>query len=282
MTSPKFANDTGPERFYEIDGRKYLSVTNTINILSKPALVPWASKMVAEAMMETDWRMVFDDIMEDKWQVWGEKSDKDPPERSLKAWERATKEEVRKRFSRIPKDYTNRTALFGSAVHWLAEHYLTFEANKDAQSKFEWFMRELGDESLRPKAMSSLEQFREWLERENVQVLEQEITLLNEYHGYAGTCDLLCHIGGRPEVWILDIKTSEKGPYKEAALQMAAYANATHVVRDDGSVVEFDYCPERAGVIKLNHDKCELHEMDIDRQTFDAFLACLELKRWRG
>lgn len=54
MTQPKFAlPETEYGRWYEIDGQKYVSVTNVIEATdSKPFLIPWACKM---AVQHNDW-----------------------------------------------------------------------------------------------------------------------------------------------------------------------------------------------------------------------------------
>ncbi len=38
--------------FYYLDGRRYVSVTTVLQALAKPALVPWAARTVAEAVLE--------------------------------------------------------------------------------------------------------------------------------------------------------------------------------------------------------------------------------------
>lgn len=51
MTKPKLALQTDRGRFYRhgnYPDRKFISVTTALKVLDKPALVPWAAKMVAE------------------------------------------------------------------------------------------------------------------------------------------------------------------------------------------------------------------------------------------
>jgi hypothetical protein len=40
--------DTLDQRFYEVDDIKLPSVTSILKVISKPALVPWASKMAVQ------------------------------------------------------------------------------------------------------------------------------------------------------------------------------------------------------------------------------------------
>lgn len=38
--------------WYHLDGRKYVSVTTVLGALAKPALIPWAARTAAEAVLE--------------------------------------------------------------------------------------------------------------------------------------------------------------------------------------------------------------------------------------
>ncbi len=50
MTTPKFSIATESGRYYDIDGRKYRSITNIIGATeSKPFLITWAAKLAAES-----------------------------------------------------------------------------------------------------------------------------------------------------------------------------------------------------------------------------------------
>lgn len=47
MTQPKDARQDGDNRIYRWKDEDYVSVTTVLNVLNKPALVPWAAKMSA-------------------------------------------------------------------------------------------------------------------------------------------------------------------------------------------------------------------------------------------
>ena len=52
MTNPLGSVATSDGRYYERNGERFLSVTNIIDkAMSKPALVPWAVKLCAEAAL---------------------------------------------------------------------------------------------------------------------------------------------------------------------------------------------------------------------------------------
>lgn len=38
--------------WYHLDGKRYVSVTTVLQALAKPALVPWAARTAAEAVLE--------------------------------------------------------------------------------------------------------------------------------------------------------------------------------------------------------------------------------------
>ena len=61
MTSPKHAQATDRGRYYThpVTGQQLVSVTNVLGqSMAKPALVPWAAKMTAEAAWDALPRMV--------------------------------------------------------------------------------------------------------------------------------------------------------------------------------------------------------------------------------
>jgi hypothetical protein len=72
-----------------------------------------------------------------------------------------------------------------------------------------------------------------FLDRWRVEPILTERPVGNRRWWYAGTPDLVATAAG--DSWLLDIKTSAKGVYGEAALQLAAYANAEFYVAPDGA-----------------------------------------------
>lgn len=69
-----------------------------------------------------------------------------------------------------------------------------------------------------------------WLEAEP-EVIQTEFIVASERYSYAGRCDLRCRLDGRELLvdlktvakWSLDKKGNRRPPYKENALQLAAY-----------------------------------------------------------
>jgi hypothetical protein len=116
---------------------------------------------------------------------------------------------------------------------------------------------------------------------------------------YAGTMDLLCEIDGR--MAILDAK-SGKSIHEDAALQLAAYANADFIVPDpnhpgavqvtpnrgrryytwEGPVADEIPMPEvKDGyVLHLRDDGWQLVHVPITDELYEMFLSLFSVERW--
>lgn len=112
--------------------------------------------------------------------------------------------------------------------------------------------------------------FRRFLAVCQPKVLYPEATVFSLRHGYAGTTDLICEMGG--ETWILDFKTS-KAVYYEYHLQTAAYKHCELMKTDDGRIVTK---PEvhQTGVVLLRQDGT--YEFTQTQGDFELFLHLLE------
>ncbi|GAG98683.1 unnamed protein product, partial [marine sediment metagenome] len=62
-----------------------------------------------------------------------------------------------------------------------------------------------------------------WVETHKPKPLRSEVEVHSDKWGYAGRCDLICHIND--EIWLIDFKTG-KNIYKEVGLQLVAYKEA--------------------------------------------------------
>lgn len=65
--------------------------------------------------------------------------------------------------------------------------------------------------------------FRDWVSHHNVEVVENERTVISKKYGYAGTLDILARVNGK--LMIVDVKTG-KDLYPEVKLQTSAYRQA--------------------------------------------------------
>jgi hypothetical protein len=115
----------------------------------------------------------------------------------------------------------------------------------------------------------------EWQPRE----LLVEAPIANVTWRYCGTLDFLGDLADNAR-WLLDLKTTRSGVYRESALQISAYRNAEWYV-DAGGVVRPMLEVERCGVVWLKADRTyELVEVDASPATFRVFLAAHLIARF--
>jgi len=110
----------------------------------------------------------------------------------------------------------------------------------------------------------------------DIDVIGYERTVVNTELEYAGSYDLLCRIGD--ETWLLDWKTS-KGVHGKFALQLAAYAKATHQII--GTTAGPMPTVDRLGIVHLTEHGYQLYpvEATIDN-CFQVFVSALDIARF--
>lgn len=127
---------------------------------------------------------------------------------------------------------------------------------------------------LRPWA----ERFGRLLDEHGIVIRQREVVVVNLEHGYAGQTDAMC-LHNRLKR-IADTKTGGR-PYFEVAMQLAAYANATHALVN-GELVELPADIDREiGLIfhvPAEGDGADLVEVEIG-VGWEAFKAALTLKK---
>lgn len=114
------------------------------------------------------------------------------------------------------------------------------------------------------------------------ETLYTERPVYHETYLYAGTFDLLVGMddgqGQGTQTWLLDFKTSRSGAYGDTAFQLAAYANATHYARPDGSVHVMPIV-DRCAVVWLRADGYDLYPYHVDTSVFRQFLYIQQCAR---
>ena len=86
-----------------------------------------------------------------------------------------------------------------------------------------WIKGESPEEPVNEVIRKATEQFRDWVETNNVKFLESERKVYSKKYNYAGTCDFLAEING--QLIVGDVKTSS-GIYDEYFFQTSAYQQA--------------------------------------------------------
>lgn len=177
----------------EIEGveQKFISVTNVLNVMNKPALVTWAARTAAELVLNDPYE--YDSAQKAASGIYG------------------------KRDSAADR---------GSTVHSAVEAILN-GAPIDIEAM---------PEAFRGYAQS----FARWYEtvQGNFTLIHSECSVYSTIHGYAGTTDLVCKLGGH--TYLIDFKTG-KGLYPEVGLQLSAYKHA------DLWLPKTIHCPDCAG-----------------------------------
>jgi hypothetical protein len=238
-------------RFYTLDGKRYWSVTTTLGaaVPKQRALVPWAAKEVATAV-----------VIHDREDVLHRLQEINTANESLR---HDLAEALIKDLKGSPYKKRDRAANIGTQVHEHIDKIVTGTP--------------VGAPAL-PIA-AHIASFDAWLAVTNPEFEASELTVYSDKHEYAGTLDAIVEIDG--EFYVVDYKTSAKGPYPEVALQLAAYARADFGVMRDGRRVEI---PTIAGGIVLSivpPEPAVQMPVDIGDEVFEVFLALQKVHfRW--
>lgn len=175
---------------YAHNGIEYPSVTTILGLLDKPALVPWAARMVVEYLTEREEEIKEAALSGDKYAL------VDILEKAQDAHKKAK----------------NEAASIGTLVHKAVETYTIMGVEPEFPETEE------GE-----AAKEGFNAYLDWEEKNHVEYLHNELELVDTEIGYAGTTDAICRINGT--LFLLDFKTS-KGIYDEHKIQVSAYVQA--------------------------------------------------------
>lgn len=281
MTSPRHAEATAKGRYYThpVSSESLISVTNVLSVgCAKPALVPWAAKIVAEHSWDLLPRMV--GALRAKDCGAGPKRDqacarcRDCLTRELKAAVTVARDKA---------------SDLGSRIHHLAEqHVLGVDVAPED-----------GDDVARQYLGQYLKFLETWGVDLEHDVEAVEVTVANPRLGYAGTLDLLVRLpidgfipgqpvkalkGGEKHLWLVDLKSSETraatSVYGEYALQLAGLRHATEVWLPDDTTTPMVRGITGAAVLNLRRRTFELIPLPTGKAEFDAFQGSLALAKW--
>jgi len=110
--------------------------------------------------------------------------------------------------------------------------------------------------------------FYKWVKDNNVNILQQEKTVVSKKHRYAGTLDLIAKINSEDNLWLIDIKTG-KDIYPEVYLQLSAYKEA---FKEQGNKVD------RIAVLLLKDNGD--YKFEVGQSIINVFLAAKKLWEW--
>jgi len=241
---------TDDHRYYFNGEGPLPSVTTILEVISKPAVGIFKAKEAARAVLSDPDRFVVQ-LDDPTFQSGMDERIKWALEESDKARDRA--------------------AELGSSVHLLAD---LLGAQENDSKGFQI------SDSEKPY-LDAYNDFLGHYGRSNIVSSEHMVWSLD---GYAGTYDQLMMIDG--ELWLIDIKTSGKGPYPEWGLQLAAYAWAHWIIVPGQRQPHQMPAVTRFGVLHLRPDLYpdtgwRLIEYPCTSRDYDAFLSALDLWKWK-
>jgi hypothetical protein len=249
VTAPTHSRDTSNGRYYldPASGELLISVTNALNVLSKPALAPAAAKVTAEYCLDNLPRAV--------------KAARNPA--AAEAFLKDAKSEHR--------NVWESRAGIGTRVHVQAEAHALgkpIERDEDAEPFIDQYRRFLDDAGIDLQ--------------EDVEGVE--VTVLHRTARYAGTADLWVNIRrpfhGQPAgLWLVDLKTSltsrPSAFYRDMVLQLAGLRFAEVALAPDDSehpVPEF----VGAAILNLRTDRYGFIPSPSDEAAHAAFCRLVD------
>lgn len=227
--------------FYSNDGGNtyYPGSTGILDILSKPALVPWASKKVADYTIK---RLEELSGLFHRYDV--------SLETDIKRYKKF-KEKFIHRAKKQPHISKVESANYGSYAH---KHFNEFLINK----------KKLPDDIV-------FESFLYWLSKEKLNVFQGDTKIVSLKFGYGGSLDAL-GFDENGQIFVIDFKTGNS-IYDSHAYQVASYCYAY------SEVYNLDYIPKgvviRFGKDKVEYERREINV----QPSFDCFLTCLNMYR---
>lgn len=236
----------GEARYYEIDGVRYPSVTSVLNVVAKPALIPWARNVALQKARAELYAYVDDPLFGGQRTI-----------------ERSQVDYIIEAAKKRPDEVRDQAADLGTRAHTAIDALLQGERPV-----------------ITPDIEVPIEAFLTWRGTCGFELTKGERVVWSKQHGYAGTLDGLGIIrdkaGQQLAYVVLDWKTSN-GLYDEFKMQVAAYALA---------LWERETIPvSRAIIVRFGKDKpdFEVHELSgyEIRDAFEAFLGALAVFKWQ-
>lgn len=250
MPDPRHAVATDRGRYYRdpAGGPDLISVTNALQSIAKPALLPWAAGRAADAVIASP----------------------------IVAARRARSEPaaLRRELVAAHRVYTDDARNLGTRVHERAvAHVLNAPYPADPE--------------VEPYAIELARWFRLWRVDFARDIEAIETTVLHRHYGYGGTGDLWIWLPtgphGRRQLWLIDYKTSARKPdtvvYDEQPLQLAALRHAPVLLLPDDT--DAPALPvRRTALLNLRPRSHRLIEVPSGREQFRAFLAATRTARY--
>lgn len=246
---------TSSGRFYDIvPEEQYISITNALESIAKPALYAWSAKVEREACVDAAVTLHSD---------WENLKASGAAEYRQILLERIGKQKASTKLASAAADIGTGTH---NLVEWWAKTRIGLDAGKrpEVSEKSEWgFMA-----------------FEDWAKAHEFTPIRSEMVVFSHAFKIAGTLDLLGYIDGNLK--LVDIKTG-KAVYGEAKLQCAAYYVC---LKEMGSKDGMSQLIHDSAIIlrlpKVDTDpEFEAVPVELLDGHFQAFLHAKELRLWQ-
>ena len=276
MTSPKQAHATDNGRYYThpVTGQQLVSITNVLDTISKPALVPAAVKITADAAQAMIPQLVASALVP-----------RCKPKRVADECGQCT-DCLIKTIKRQYKLVWEHAADTGTRVHDHAEAHLTGR-------------QIMADPEVEPFMKSYLQFLADFEIDVNEHIEAAEMTVANPSLGLAGTLDVMARLrldgfvpgeatkqlpGDRRALWIYDIKTSLTKAadvlYREQPLQLAAQRHCREAWLVDGTVIDMPKGIVGAAILNLRTDGYEFIPVPSGEPEWRAYQGLLSGTHW--
>lgn len=174
------------KHYHSLGGIPLYGTTTALSVISKPYLIPWASKMAVEHI-RSNWKL---------------------KKTYTKAERDAILEEAKHAHDRAKKAGGST----GTDLHEIVEKWIKNDYPQDYNP--EEYCKD--DEQL----VKMFKAFTDWTKDNDVKFVMSELNVYSETHWFGGILDFVCEIKGKR--YVGDLKTSS-GIYPEHFLQMGAY-----------------------------------------------------------
>jgi hypothetical protein len=176
--------------FWEEEKKEVTSVTTILDIINKPALIPWAVNCTTDYIFGNEEKGILPQIL---------------PGKSYDEIQlHSIREKARSSHSNRKKDAGD----IGTFLHKWVEKYIKGEKPEIP---------------VNPELQVAVLNFLIWVKNHKVKFLLSEQMVFSKKYGYPGTIDFICTIDG--EMYVGDLKTSS-GIYAEMLLQTSGYRHA--------------------------------------------------------
>ncbi len=226
---------------YKVNKKVVYGVTSITNVIGKPGLIYWAANMAADTFLA-----------------------------NMKAGKALDEVQIKNLYDLIKTSHSqikSQAADLGGMIHDWIEQFLKAGIAK----------KPLPKKPINPEMKNAIDAFLDWTKKNKVKFTETERKVYSAKYKYAGTCDGIATVNGKPT--IVDFKTG-KAVYPEMFLQTVAYQAAleeeTGKKFTHNLILRLSQEDKKKGITPF-----EVLETINHRENFKTFLAAKQIYEWQ-